>query len=205
MDRHHQLCLDEKDDKVPMRKLWVLSPGRPDGGFDALGVRPATELGSGMYFSSAFLEIWVVVHSELPKTPDTRLLRLLSRDLRAEVLAEIAALPGNAPDGANNAKLLRLLAIVPAAARTARFRCVLALTEVGSAPRPRTLTFEGACEGRIGFVQRGDHGFGYDPLFVPEGHEVTFAELGEEAKNRISHRSRALEKLIAWMDGPVPA
>ena len=98
MDRHHQLCLDEKDDKVPMRKLWVLSPGRPDGGFDALGVRQATELGSGMYFSSAFLEIWVVVLSELPKTPDTRLLRLLSRDLRAEVLAEIAALPSGLPE-----------------------------------------------------------------------------------------------------------
>ena len=98
LDRHHQLCLDEKDDKVPMRKLWVLSPGRPDGGFDALGVRPATELGPGMYFSSAFLEIWVVVLSELPKTPDTRLLRLLSRDLRAEVLAEIAALPSGLPE-----------------------------------------------------------------------------------------------------------
>ena len=59
----------------------------------------------------------------------------------------------------------------------------------------QTELFEGACEGRIGLAPRGQGGFGYDPLFVPEGHEATFAELGEEVKNQMSHRAKALAKL----------
>ena len=110
-------------------------------------------------------------------------------------------LTGNAPDGANTTKLLRLLAAVPPAERTARFRCALALTEVGTSPAPQTLIFEGTCEGRLGFLQRGSQGFGYDPLFVPDGFDATFAELGETTKNLLSHRARALERLLAWLDG----
>ena len=108
---------------------------------------------------------------------------------------------GNSPDAANNAKLLRLLTGVPAAKRIARFRCCLALTPVRSkAESQRIELFEGICEGRIGFEPHGRNGFGYDPLFVPEGYGLTFAELGEEVKNQISHRSRALAKLKAWLD-----
>jgi len=98
----------------------------------------------------------------------------------------------NSSDADNNAKLLRLLEETPPEQRTARFRCVLACTDLAHGP---TRFCEGTCEGRIGFHGRGGHGFGYDPLFVPEGMTQTFAELGEEAKNRISHRSKALEKL----------
>ncbi len=103
-------------------------------------------------------------------------------------------------DGANNAKLLRLLEKVPAGARRARFRCVIALTalvEAGGGGKRvgGSWTFAGACEGQIGWAPRGEGGFGYDPLFVPEGFRETFAELGEEVKNRISHRARALAKL----------
>jgi XTP/dITP diphosphohydrolase len=58
--------------------------------------------------------------------------------------------------------------------------------------------FEGACEGRIEFTARGRGGFGYDPLFVPEGFTQTFGELEEATKNRISHRSRALAHLRDW-------
>lgn len=107
-------------------------------------------------------------------------------------------LDGNAPDGANNAKLLRLLVDVPEPSRTARFRCVLALTPVasGSSPGP-TPFFSGACEGRIGFVPRGSHGFGYDPLFIPAGFTESLAELGDTTKNRISHRSHALQAFLA--------
>jgi XTP/dITP diphosphohydrolase len=113
-------------------------------------------------------------------------------------------LAGNAPDGANNAKLLRLLAQVPETSRTARFRCVLALTAVAGpssqdSPAP-TRFFSGACEGRIGFVPRGSHGFGYDPLFIPAGFTETLAELGDTTKNRISHRSHALQAFLAqWL------
>ena len=114
----------------------------------------------------------------------------------------------NSPDQANNEKLLRLLEDCPPEKRTARFRCVIALTPIvaaapGSGSRVclaneaelRTELFEGACEGRIIFAATGEGGFGYDPLFVPEGCSETFAELGETEKNRISHRAKALEKL----------
>lgn len=120
---------------------------------------------------------------------------------------------GNSPDSENNAKLLGLLKEVPTEKRTARFRCVLALTptgvEIGGPPcktpaspvcladdfELQTQIFEGTCEGRIDFAPRGGGGFGYDPLFIPKGCEQSFAELGEDLKNRISHRSKALAKL----------
>lgn len=114
----------------------------------------------------------------------------------ARFAAADPASAGNSPDHANNAKLLRLLEGVPIERRTARFRCTLALTPLGANPGS-TLIFEGACEGRIGFAPRGAHGFGYDPLFTPDGQERTFAELGEATKNRLSHRARALARLAA--------
>jgi XTP/dITP diphosphohydrolase len=125
----------------------------------------------------------------------------------AEDLA--AGTPGrdNTPDAANNARLLRLLAGVPPERRAARFRCVLALVpthSTGTAP-PRAEVFEGVCEGRISFAPSGHQGFGYDPLFVPAGHEHSFAELGEEVKNRISHRANALRKLRAQLTSPPSA
>ncbi len=90
-------------------------------------------------------------------------------------------------DAANNRRLLRELAGVPFAERTARFRCVMAL----ASPMGRVWTTEGTCEGRIGFEPRGENGFGYDPLFVLASGQ-TMAELPETEKNRISHRARAM-------------
>jgi XTP/dITP diphosphohydrolase len=124
----------------------------------------------------------------------------------ARFAAENSAKSGNTPDADNNAKLLRLLENVPAKKRTARFRCVIALAPVPHgqvenaspvcyADGLNTSTFGGACEGKIIFALRGQNGFGYDPLFVPDGFEQTFAELGDDVKNRLSHRARALEKL----------
>jgi XTP/dITP diphosphohydrolase len=106
--------------------------------------------------------------------------------------------PGNSSDADNNAKLLRLLTDMPPENRTARFRCVLALTALhppSSILHPQL--FEGVCEGRIGYTPRGQGGFGYDPLFIPNGFEQTFAELGEAVKNRLSHRAKALAALGA--------
>jgi XTP/dITP diphosphohydrolase len=93
-------------------------------------------------------------------------------------------------------KLLRELDGVPWEARTARFRCVVAITtpegEVRSAP--------GRCEGIIGFEPRGSHGFGYDPVFFLPQFDRTMAELSPEVKNRISHRARAARagKRLLW-------
>jgi len=117
-----------------------------------------------------------------------------------------ASSAGNTPDADNNAKLLRLLKDVPAEKRTARFHCVIALVgvpvgriEVASpvcfADEFEPQTFDGVCEGRIIFEPRGKNGFGYDPLFVPVGFEQTFAELGGDVKNKLSHRAKALAKL----------
>lgn len=86
----------------------------------------------------------------------------------------------------NNAKLLRELADKPD--RSARFRCVVALSDLSG----RVETVSGSCPGRIIEALRGAKGFGYDPLFVPEGHVQTFAEMGSELKNQLSHRGRAL-------------
>ena len=122
--------------------------------------------------------------------------------------------PGNSPDAENKAKLLRLLRDVPDAKRTARFRCVLALTPVlrekKSSASPvcyadelelQTELFEGACEGRIADAPKGQGGFGYDPLFVPQGHDKSFGELPADVKNRLSHRAKALEKLSRFLSG----
>ncbi len=107
----------------------------------------------------------------------------------------------NSPDAANNAKLLRLLADVPDERRTARFRCVLAVVPVTD-PNPSAVRhFSGACEGRVTRSGAGSHGFGYDPLFVPSGEARSFAELGPEAKARLSHRARAASALARWLDG----
>ena len=123
------------------------------------------------------------------------------------------AAPGhheNSTDAENNAKLLRLLKDVSPEKRTARFRCVVALARIvapdlpptnaspvcyAGAPAAETLVFDGVCEGKIIQAGSGKGGFGYDPLFVPAGFNQTFAELGDEIKNQLSHRAKALAKL----------
>jgi len=96
-------------------------------------------------------------------------------------------------DSENNAKLLDELSGIADDERTARFRCAIVIVDQSG----RELAMaEGACEGRIGSEPRGSHGFGYDPLFVPEGYAQTMAELGPETKNEISHRAKAAAKLV---------
>jgi XTP/dITP diphosphohydrolase len=91
-------------------------------------------------------------------------------------------------DKANNRKLLELMRDVPLEERTARFVSVITLVF----PDGKTIVCRGECEGHIMFSESGDNGFGYDPLFRPEGYEVSFGQLPAEEKNRISHRAKAL-------------
>jgi XTP/dITP diphosphohydrolase len=85
--------------------------------------------------------------------------------------------------------------------RKARFRCLIALARDGKLLG----TFEGAIEGTIVDRPRGSHGFGYDPIFVPNGFAQTFAELPAEVKNRISHRAEAIRALTAKLAAPKPS
>ena len=100
---------------------------------------------------------------------------------------------GNATDTDKIDKLLRELARVHATedGRRARFRCVVALARNGNLLG----TFEGTAEGSIADEARGDSGFGYDPIFIPEGLKRTFGELPTEVKNTISHRAKAIRAL----------
>lgn len=101
-----------------------------------------------------------------------------------------------ATDTSNNAKLLAELASVPWERRSARFVCCVAFVRPGSRPH----TESGVVEGRIGFEPRGPNGFGYDPLFFPEGYDRTFGQMTHDEKRHISHRGRALQKLRAYFD-----
>lgn len=78
--------------------------------------------------------------------------------------------------------------------RKARFRTVIALVWNG-----KTYTFDGIVNGTITTTKRGENGFGYDPIFIPEGYEQTFAELENDIKNQISHRAKAVEKLDEFL------
>lgn len=91
-----------------------------------------------------------------------------------------------------NEGLLRLLEDVDDVARTARFRAVVGFHD-GQGPR----FFEGVVEGTIARGARGEHGFGFDPIFVPDGHKRTFGEMTEDQKGERSHRTRALEAMVA--------
>lgn len=103
-----------------------------------------------------------------------------------------------ADDAANRTALLA--ALEGEANRTAQFRTVLAFND-GTTLR----LFEGICPGRILTEEQGAHGFGYDALFVPEGYERTFAELPPDEKNRVSHRGRALQAFVAFLQTYPPA
>ncbi|MUK86946.1 XTP/dITP diphosphatase [Ornithinibacillus sp. L9] len=98
-------------------------------------------------------------------------------------------------DQANIDKVLKELKEVPEKGRSARFVCVLAI----AIPGEETIFRTGYCEGEINTEQKGDNGFGYDPIFIPNGYELTMAELEPEEKNSISHRKNAIIQLEDWL------
>ena len=105
----------------------------------------------------------------------------------------------NASDRDRIVKLLDALQNVSGDRRSGRFICAVAIAD----PLAQVLVVRGVCEGRIIRMPRGTEGFGYDPVFVPVGYDKTFAELGDEIKNQISHRAKALDeakKLLSEMN-----
>lgn len=134
----------------------------------------------------------------------------ISRQVDGWVLSDDSGLEVDALDGApgvwsssyggeegnhakNNARLL--VEMAGKMDRGARFRCTMVLARDGR----EQANFSGAVEGRLVEALHGTGGFGYDPLFIPAGHERTFAELGDEIKNTLSHRSRALVQVVEFL------
>jgi len=96
---------------------------------------------------------------------------------------------------ANLRKLVDIMRTVPEGRRGAQFVCVLLLAGPGGVEQ----IFEGRCTGRLRVEPAGNAGFGYDPIFTPDGHTLSYAELGDEIKNLISHRARAFAALVEWL------
>ncbi len=137
---------------------------------------------------------WIKAHTvhefcSLPVLADDSGLCVAALDGRPGVFSARFAGPG-ATDGDNNQKLLHALKGV--ANRDAHYIAVLCLMIGGEAQY-----FEGRCDGAIADAARGEGGFGYDPLFIPNGYDRTFGEIDAATKSRISHRARALEALRA--------
>ncbi|WP_027002067.1 RdgB/HAM1 family non-canonical purine NTP pyrophosphatase [Hugenholtzia roseola] len=101
---------------------------------------------------------------------------------------------GKADDKANIAKLLEALAGLPPEKRKARFVTVIALIWQGKA-----YFFEGTVEGHLIEEPKGENGFGYDPIFIPFGETKTFAQMDKDKKNSLSHRAKAVQKLLAFL------
>ncbi len=194
----------------------ILGPGILVVGANSLGIALEPEETGATFAENARIKAlawrrWLVESSSQTQSLDG----VLADDSGLEVdalegapgvfSARFAAAPGhrgNSADAENNAKLLRLMADIPDGRRTARFRCVLSLLPVQIAGIESGLgqVFEGSCEGRIAREPVGDGGFGYDPLFIPEGFERSLATLGQEVKNRLSHRAMALRRLRQFLN-----
>lgn len=138
----------------------------------------------------------------LPTLADDSGLEVFSLGGQPGVRSKRWANAGGSPrqiDEANNVELLRRLRGAPETKRRARYRCVLVLVRSASAfPE----VFEGSCAGVILEQPRGAGGFGYDPLFQSDDLGKTFGEASPEEKDRISHRARALEQLVARLETP---
>lgn len=135
---------------------------------------------------------YIFARTGIPVFADDTGLEVEALDGRPGVLSARYAGPDKS-DRENMKKLLRELE--GRSDRSARFRTVIAFIH----PDGKEVLFEGIITGNIGTIPRGDHGFGYDPIFIPQGYKNTFAEIDPDLKNKISHRSRAFTKFITYL------
>lgn len=133
--------------------------------------------------------------TELPTVADDTGLEVDALDGRPGVLSARYAGP-DSDSKANRA--LMLVELEGVEQRSARFRTVAAYID-----EDEVYIFEGVCEGVIGTTERGENGFGYDSIFIPEGDSRTFAEMSSEEKNQISHRSEAFKAFAAFLDSEI--
>lgn len=162
----------------------------------SLGIVSAEETGTTFEANALLKARHAARESGLPALADDSGLEVDALDGRPGVWSARYAGPA-ATDADNNALLLAELAGVPAARRTARYRCVIAFVRSGDDDAP--LLAQGAWEGVIGEAPQGAGGFGYDPLFWPRGMHITAAQMDAGAKNAVSHRGRALAELLRML------
>jgi XTP/dITP diphosphohydrolase len=163
----------------------------------ALGIDSIAETGATFEANALLKARHAASRARLPALADDSGLEVDALDGRPGVWSARYA-GAAASDADNNARLLSELADIPPERRAARYRCVLVLVRTAGDTAP--LIASGRWEGRIATRPAGSGGFGYDPLFVPEGHDATAAELPAERKNALSHRARALAALLAQLE-----
>jgi XTP/dITP diphosphohydrolase len=161
-----------------------------------LGIDPPVEDGDSFVANALIKARHAAARSGLPALADDSGLEVDALGGRPGVYSARYSGP-EADNESNNDKLLAELAGVPAARRGARYRCAMAF--VRSAVDEVPIVAQAAWEGHIGFERRGAGGFGYDPLFVVAGGDVTAGEMPEVEKNRVSHRGQALTALAEKM------
>lgn len=192
------------------RKLLIATTNRKKGG-EMADILAAANL--GIAFGT------LADYPDAPEVDETGATFLANAYLKAEAAVDLSGLVSIADDGGlcidalggspgvqshrflgadtpfteKMQRILELMADVPTQQRTCRFQCVV----VVAAPDGRRFDCTGICEGRIGYEMRGEHGFGYDPIFVVPDTGRHMAELSPHEKHRISHRGKALEQAIA--------
>ena len=172
-----------------LREIGEILPG-----FEIASEDPDVEETAPDFAGNALIKVWAVAAhhpGEWSMADDSGLEVRALGGAPGVRSARYAGEPCNTP--ANNALLLKNLEGVED--RTARFTCAIALVD----PEGREHVVTGHCPGRIAHTPSGDAGFGYDPLFIPDGYDKSFAVLGEVEKNKISHRGRALAAARALM------
>jgi len=159
----------------------------------ALGIEPAEETGRTFQANALLKARHASQAAGLPALADDSGLEVDALEGRPGVWSARYAGPG-ASDGDNNAKLLAEMSGVPSPARSARYRCVIAFVREADDAEP--VVAEGVWEGFIAAEPRGSGGFGYDPLFLPVGQQISAAEMPITLKNAVSHRGLALAALL---------
>ena len=162
-----------------------------------LGIDPVAETGTTFLENALLKARHAAAAARLPALADDSGIEVDALGGRPGVHSARFAGAG-ASDAANLERLLEELEGVPAARRTARYRCVVVWVRTADDPAP--LTGSGTWEGRIALRPRGSGGFGYDPAFVPQGERRTAAQLPAGEKNSVSHRAQALAGLIAALE-----
>jgi XTP/dITP diphosphohydrolase len=158
-----------------------------------LGIESPEESGNTFEANALIKARHAARASGLPSLADDSGLEVDALDGRPGVWSARYAGAG-ASDAANNALLLQELGNVPPGNRHARYRCVIAW--VADADDPAPLIAQGTWEGAIASKPAGEGGFGYDPLFIPEGLAITAAQMTPADKNAVSHRALALAQLL---------